>query len=148
MNDDQPSGKRPAVSEQDISYLTLLKTLKRAGGAGGGSDLAVVERIAAWIDSVRVLKYICAEPRWFDDWDVKEALLHNDLCPPEAQAEIEKAIAIFDLLRELDAPEPRGLEGRRRFATERLQNVKAPEEQLVAGRDRHAKAGAHELRGG
>lgn len=94
-----PSG----LSERDISYLKLLKTLKTAGASGGG-ELGVVRRIATWIDSVPVLNFIASHASWYDDWEVKEGLLHNDLTPTRYRRELEKAIAIFELLREMDEP--------------------------------------------
>ena len=93
------------LPERDVHYLKLLKTLKASQDAGGGGQTGVVTRIADWIDSVPVLNFICANPGWCDDWGVKEALLHNDLTPARWRVELEKQVAIFDLLREMDSPE-------------------------------------------
>lgn len=104
MNESSPqSPSRGGLSERDVSYLKLLRTLKAAGQEG--SELGVVRRIAAWIDSLPVLNFLCTCQRWLDDWEVKEALLHNDLTPARYRRDIEKQLAIFDLLRELDAPD-------------------------------------------
>jgi len=97
------SSPRPALSERDVSYLKLLKTLKQSPTVTEGA-LGVVRRIAAWIDSVAVLNFICTHQAWYDDWEVKEALVHNDRTPGNHRIEIEKAIAIFDQLREMDDP--------------------------------------------
>ena len=91
------------LSEQEISYLKLLKTLRTAG-QHSAADLGVVRRIAAWIDAETVLRYICLNHRWYDDWEVKEALLRNDATPQDFRIALEGQIAIFDLLREMDAP--------------------------------------------
>ncbi len=93
----------PRLSERDVSYLKLLKTLKQAPSVTEGA-LGVVRRIADWIDSLAVLNFICSHQPWLDDWGVKEALVHNDRTPARHRVELEKAIAIFDLLREMDAP--------------------------------------------
>jgi hypothetical protein len=97
------SSPRPPLSERDVSYLKLLKTLKQSPTLTEGA-LGVVRRIAAWIDSVAVLNFICTHQAWYDDWEVKEALVHNDRTPGNHRIEIEKAIAIFDQLREMDDP--------------------------------------------
>jgi hypothetical protein len=52
-----------------------------------------------------VINFVCSTEVWFDDWGVKEALLHNDVTPSRYRVELEKQIAIFDLLREMDAPD-------------------------------------------
>lgn len=92
--------------DRDASYLTLLHTLRTSSAslpAGEeGPDLGVVRRIAAWIDSGRVVELICAHPRWYDDWETKESLLRNDATPARWKQDLERAVAIFDLLRELD----------------------------------------------
>lgn len=93
------------LPERDVHYLKLLKSLRASQDAGGGGPIGVVQRIADWIDSVPVLEFICANPAWCDDWGVKEALLHNDLTPSRWRVELEKHVAIFDLLREMDSPE-------------------------------------------
>ena len=95
---------RAPLSERDVSYLKLLKTLKTASTGGAGAELGVVRRIATWIDSVAVLDFICGHQPWFDDWEVKEGLIHNDATPLRHRQELEKAIAIFELLHELDDP--------------------------------------------
>lgn len=97
-------GSNEGLSEVEISYLKLLESLK-AAAQHGASDLGVVQRIAAWIEAESVLDFICLHQRWYDDWEIKEALLRNDQTPREIRGELEKQIAIFDLLRELDAPE-------------------------------------------
>jgi len=99
-------GSPAGLPERDVHYLKLLKTLKAAsGGEGGGGELGVVRGIADWIDSVAVLNFVCGNAPWYDDWAVKEALLHNDVTPSRYRVELEKQIAIFDLLREMDAPD-------------------------------------------
>jgi hypothetical protein len=98
---DQPLAH--ALSDQEVSYLKLLKTL-RAAGQHSAADLGVVRRIAAWIDSELLLRYICLNPRWYDDWEVKEALLRNEATPKAFHSAVEGQVAIFDLLRELDSP--------------------------------------------
>jgi hypothetical protein len=92
------------MSERDRAYWTLLQTLRTAGGVAA-SDLGVVRRIAAFLDSAPVLELICETERWRDDWEVKEALLQNARAPARWREGLERSIAIFDLLRELDAPE-------------------------------------------
>src|SRR5437870_3545557 len=92
------------LSERDVSYLKLLKTLKQSQAVTEGA-LGVVRRIAEWIDSVPVLDFIASHQPWLDDWEVKEGLVHNDHTPARYRVEIEKSIAIFDLLREMDAPD-------------------------------------------
>lgn len=94
----------PRLTERDVSYLKLLKTLKQSPTVTEGA-LGVVRRIAAWYDGLPVLEMICLHQPWLDDWEVKEALVHNDRTSARHRQEIEKAIAIFDLLREMDAPD-------------------------------------------
>ncbi len=89
--------------EREESFLKLLNTLQVAG-KHGTSGLGVVGRIAAWIDSPKVLAVICRSSLWFGDWQIKEALLRNPLTPSDFKAVLERQIAVFDLLRELDAP--------------------------------------------
>lgn len=107
---------RPVLDDQAVSYLKLLKTLRNAGqyraadrdetgDTPGSTDLGVVERIAAWIESGPVLHYICLTPRWYDDWGIKEALVRNEHTPEVYRTELEKQISIFDLMRELDSPQ-------------------------------------------
>jgi hypothetical protein len=91
------------LSEQEVAYLKLLESLQTAA-AHGASDQGVVQRIAAWIEAESVLNFICLNQRWFDDWEIKEALLRNDHTPSEHRQELEKQIAIFDLMREMDSP--------------------------------------------
>ncbi|MDY7095609.1 MAG: hypothetical protein SX243_21745 [Acidobacteriota bacterium] len=81
----------------------MLESLQTAA-AHGASDQGVVQRIAAWIEAESVLNFICLNQRWFDDWEIKEALLRNDHTPQEHRQELEKQIAIFDLMREMDSP--------------------------------------------
>lgn len=91
------------LTERDVSYLKLLKTLKQLPTVSEGT-LGVVRRLAAWMDSVAVLEFIAGHQPWYDDWEVKESLVHNDLLAQRWRSDIEKAIAIFDLLREMDDP--------------------------------------------
>lgn len=93
-----------SLSERDVSYLKLLKTLKQSPEVTEG-QLGVVRRIAAFLDSLAVLNFICTHQPWLDDWEVKEALVHNDKTPARHRGDIEKQIAIFDLLREMDHPD-------------------------------------------
>ncbi|MCB1036549.1 MAG: hypothetical protein KDD47_22175 [Acidobacteria bacterium] len=101
----EDTGQTAAVEwtpkEMEESYLKLLRGLK-AGAADNPAQLGVVRRIAAWIDSEEVLRFIAAEPGWFQNWELKEALLRNPATPVELKSIPDRQIAIFDLLRELD----------------------------------------------
>ena len=91
------------VGEREESFLKLLSSLAAAGQHGAQAP-GVVGRIAAWIDSPRVLEVICRHPPWFGNWQVKEALLRNAATPAGPRQVLERQIAVFDLLRELDSP--------------------------------------------
>ncbi|MEM9291244.1 MAG: hypothetical protein AAGD01_06165 [Acidobacteriota bacterium] len=102
MDAPTPPSVAAGLPDMEISYLKLLKSL-RAAGQYGTSDLPVVRRIATWIDSEPVLHYICLNRRWYDDWEVKEALVRNERTPRELHGALETQVAIFDLLREMDS---------------------------------------------
>lgn len=89
--------------EMEDSYLKLLRGLL-AGAEGNPAQLGIVRRIAAWIQSPEVLRFIAAEPEWIGDWEVKEALLRNSFAPADVRGVPERQIAVIDLLRELDEP--------------------------------------------
>ena len=91
------------VVDLEDSYLKLLRGLM-VGAEGNPAQLGVVRRIAAWIQSQEVLRFIAAEPAWISDWEIKEALLRNPATPADVRSVPERQIAIFDLLRELDQP--------------------------------------------
>jgi hypothetical protein len=86
--------------ERDEGYLKLLATLATAGSGG---ELGVVRQIAAWIDSKAVLEVLANRHAWFDDWQVKEALVRNDATPEALRSRCAQAVGILDLLRELDS---------------------------------------------
>ena len=103
MDPNKPDrGREEGLSEVEVSYLKLLESL-RAAAQHGASDLGVVQRIAAWIEAESVLDFICLHQRWYDDWEIKEALLRNDRTPVEIRTELEKQIAIFGDLWKLSA---------------------------------------------
>ncbi len=94
--------------EREESFLKLLKSLEmltslEVAGERSSPPLGVVGRIAAWIDSPRVLQAICNNFDWFGNWQIKEALLRNPFTPAGPRADLERQIAVFDLLRELDS---------------------------------------------
>lgn len=127
---DDEAAMKDELSEQEISYLKLLESLQTAS-AHGASDHGVVQRIAAWIGAESVLNFICLNQRWFDDWEIKEALLRNDHTPLEHRQELEKQIAIFDLMREMDSP---------RISAEERQEIQEDVRQLFRTLDGHDRA--------
>jgi hypothetical protein len=89
----------PERTERDEAYLKLLATLKTTGSGG---ELGVVRQIAAWIDSSPVLEVLGGHAAWFDDWQVKDALVRNEATPEHLRSRCAQAVGILDLLHELD----------------------------------------------
>ncbi|MDX1997020.1 MAG: hypothetical protein SF066_04815 [Thermoanaerobaculia bacterium] len=89
----------PERAERDEGYLKLLATLKTTGSGG---ELGVVRQIAAWIDSSPVLEVLGGHAAWFDDWQVKDALVRNEATPEHLRSRCAQAVGILDLLHELD----------------------------------------------
>lgn len=93
---------REALAEQERSYLQLLLALKAQPEAHRHAGL--VASIARWVGSERVLRAISAVTAWSDDWEVREALFGNPSTDPEVRSRFGIALAIFELMRELDRP--------------------------------------------
>ena len=98
-----------SLTEMEKSYLRVLRSFKLSPVISG-DELKLVERYAAFLDSPVALAYIFQSPRWFSNWEIKEALLSNEYTPPGIRERIERALAIFELMREMDLVDLRGPE--------------------------------------